>query len=99
MRDRATYNEFLPELPAESEIVELLDDRDDWLSTGQIARALGVLPARRLGNGATHGSWSGLMSPGSRLAPRLRSMVRRGLLVDSWRRGDEGGGYQYRVSP
>lgn len=47
----------------------------DW-----IAGLLGVRRARRLGNGATKGSWSGYMAPGLRLNPRLQKLKREGLL-------------------
>lgn len=49
-----------------------------------LAGRLGVAGARRLGNGAVKGSWSGYMSPALRLAPRLASLHRRGLLTRSY---------------
>jgi hypothetical protein len=45
-----------------------------------LARTLGVTPARRHGSGAVKGTWSGHMSPGLRVVPMLRSMERSGLI-------------------
>lgn len=52
-------------------------------TAADVAYRLGIEPARRLGNGAVKGSWSGYMSPALRAAPRLRSLARQGRLV-SW---------------
>lgn len=46
----------------------------------RIAWALGVKGAQRAGRGAIAGSWSGTMAPALRIAPRLGSMVRAGVL-------------------
>lgn len=45
-----------------------------------IARHLGVVGARRAGNGAVKGSWSGRMSSALRVAPVLRGLVNDGLV-------------------
>ena len=41
---------------------------------------MSVEPARRLGNGAVQGSWTGRMAPALRISPRLEAMVRKGML-------------------
>lgn len=47
----------------------------------EVARQLGVTPARRLGRGAQGPqSWSGYMAPALRISPRLLSLGKRGLL-------------------
>jgi hypothetical protein len=50
------------------------------VTADDLARRLGVTPARRAGSGATKGSWSGHMSPGLRVVPMLRAMERAGLI-------------------
>lgn len=84
----------LAPLPDEDAIVATvreLQERPFGATANTVARRLGVQSARRHGNGAVKGSWSGQMSAGLRLSPRLRAMVRRGLLRE-WQ-GD--GRYEY----
>lgn len=61
-------------------------------TANNVAYQLRIQPARRLGNGAVKGSWSGTMSAATRIAPRLRSLARRGLL-DAIH--DPDGGYRW----
>lgn len=49
-----------------------------------IARRLGVRGARRAGNGAVKGSWSGTMSGALRISPRLQSLARQAKLVQGY---------------
>jgi hypothetical protein len=96
---RRSPNRDLSPLPTDEEIVaavkSLSDDkramtarsgywRDTAATANEIARRAGVQAARRLGNGAMKGSWSGTMSPSLRISPRLRAMARRGLLVEHY---------------
>lgn len=83
-------NSRLAPLPSDDEVVavvrELQDDRT-WefklgVSASAVARKLGVEAANRAGNGAVKGSWSGRMSASLRISPRLRSMAKRGLLLE-----------------
>lgn len=84
------HNRELPPLPTDDEILDALEDLEFeqarslvyryGVTTNRLAQRLGVDGARRLGNGAVKGSWSGRMSGSLRLAPRLRSMAQRGLL-------------------
>lgn len=77
-------NQDLPPLPSDDDIVAAiieLQAEERWhlgVSAQRIAWRLGVVPARRLGNGAVKGSWSGTMAPALRLTPRLTSLHRRG---------------------
>lgn len=50
-------------------------------SADAVARALGARPARRSGNGAVKGSWSGYMPVALRTAPLLRELAKRELLL------------------
>jgi hypothetical protein len=64
-------------------------------TAADVAHFLRIEPARRLGNGAVGGSWSGRMSPALRAGPRLRRLALRGLLE---RRYDtEGYRYVYDI--
>lgn len=78
----------LPEFAVIKATLRDLESNDPRCHNGAtaniIARALGIVPARRLGNGAVRGSWSGSMAPGLRLSPRLSAMARRGLLTELW---------------
>lgn len=60
-----------------------------------VARFLRVRGARRAGNGAVKGSWSGTMSPATRIAPRLRSLAERGDLERSY----DAKNYRYEYYP
>lgn len=54
---------------------------ETWATANAVAHVLGVEGARRAGNGAVKGSWSGYMSGALRTAPRLQSLARRGLIL------------------
>jgi hypothetical protein len=56
------------------------------MTATRICMKLDIEPARRAGRGAVAYSWTGDMSPSLRLAPRLRSMERQGL-IESYREG------------
>lgn len=53
-------------------------------TSNDVAYRLGMVGADRHGRGAVAGSWSGRMSPALRIAPRLRSMHKRGMLANGW---------------
>lgn len=87
MSRRRSMNTDLSELPRDDEVLAAVDhlvenDRRHryGASANAIAGKLGVQGARRLGNGAMKGSWSGTMSASLRISPRLRALVKRGLL-------------------
>lgn len=64
------------------------DRRMGGMSVQEVAWAIGVPPARRAGNGAVGGSWSGYMAPGLRVVGTLRSAEKAGLveIMDDWTR-------------
>lgn len=76
----------LPDDLAVMRAVAVCDERHNGRYRGlgvyaqAVAWKLDIAPARRLGRGAVQGSWSGSMAPALRIAPRLQSLVRRGLL-------------------
>lgn len=86
-----SYNEDLPDLPNDREFLEALVwlDRHPWSlhadkgdTAARIAGKLDVQGARRLGRGAQGArSWTGTMSAALRIAPRLRSLEKRGLVI------------------
>jgi len=53
-----------------------------------VARHAGLVGARRLGNGAVKGSWSGRMSPALRIAPTLRRLTKAGLIQTTYDSAD-----------
>jgi hypothetical protein len=59
-------------------------------TAAEVAAGLGIIGMRRLGNGAVKGSWSGGMSPALRVAPRLLSLKKRGLVYRHSNRGENG---------
>lgn len=80
-------NLTLPPPPTREEVARALLalEREDFhrpfrISADRVAWKLGVEPARRLGNGAVKGSWSGYMSPALRVVPILRAMAKDGLV-------------------
>jgi hypothetical protein len=73
-------------------------DIDGYSDAQRIAGAASVAPAIRGGRGAVAGSWSGFMAPALRVAPRLRSMAKRGLLDRKWNNIDRRGVYEYRMT-
>jgi hypothetical protein len=89
-----TANLDLRPLPSDEEVVAAVralcagGAHPRGVTAAWVAIRLGVEGARRHGRGAVKGSWSGTMSGAVRIAPRLRSLERRGLLVAVWDRED-----------
>lgn len=86
-------NDDLDPLPGDDAVLAAIAELEDESRRGSdvygftaqhIAGKLGIQSARRGGRGAVAGSWSGYMAPALRIAPRLRSLARRGLLVQSF---------------
>lgn len=53
-------------------------------TSNEIARKAGLAGARRLGNGAVKGSWTGRMSPAVRAAPTLRSLEHKQIVQNHY---------------
>lgn len=64
-------------------------------SANDVAHWMGLKGARRLGNGAVKGSWTGFMSPALRIAPTLEALARAGELEQ----GREFGGHRAEYWP
>lgn len=87
----ARSNLRLPPLPDPDDILRMVAVMEqerryrDGVPAGMLAHRLDVEGARRAGSGAKDGrSWTGTMSPSIRLAPRLATLARAGLLL-RWR--------------
>lgn len=85
---RQTYNERLQPMPSHEQIAAVMYELESrysrsgrYFTAQTVAYAARVEPARRLGNGAVKGSWSGMMSPALRITPTLRAMHRAGLVA------------------
>lgn len=89
---RRTANLDLAPLPDDAAFLRAVRDAEaeqryrDGASAQTIAWRLGVAGARRLGRGAVAHSWTGYMAPALRVAPRLRSLSKRGLLWEVYDR-------------
>jgi len=89
---RRSHNRHLSELPDDVEFLRAVlwgetEGRRGYemgATAQSVAWRLEVGPARRLGNGAVKGTWSGIMAPALRVAPRLRALTKRGLLREHW---------------
>lgn len=83
-RRKGNGNDNLAPLPDDVAVLRavhtLAEERLGAATAQAVARRLGVEPARRLGNGAVQGSWSGYMAPALRISPRLLALQRQGLL-------------------
>jgi hypothetical protein len=85
-----SYNEDLPALPSDDEIVaavnELWEEHSprsayEGVSAREIASRLGMHGARRLGTRSSKGNWSGKMPAAVRVAPALRRLANAGDLI------------------
>lgn len=99
MSARKTSNLGLPPLPDDAVVIEavaqVVAERPRGATANRVAQHLRVQGATRGGRGAVAGSWSGVMSPALRMAPRLQALAKRGLLVRSY--DDEN--YRYLYHP
>jgi len=96
---RKTVNRDLPALPSDEQVVAAVaaivaQHRESpsvvrqmtGASANEVAQQLRIEGATRHGRGAVQYSWSGIMSPALRLAPRLQALTRRGLLEKDYDR-------------
>jgi len=94
-----TFNRGLPPLPDDTALIEavaqIVGEGHRGATANRVAQRLRVQGAWRGGRGAVKGSWSGMMSPALRVAPRLRKLADDGLLVRRYNNDD----YRFEYYP